>query len=318
MICSRCKTENSHDGFYCAQCGYPLEKTIESNIHTQDDSGNSAEIKDKELFVHQFEEDVRLFVGKKADLYEIKWEKASKKNGLSFNFAAFFFSLFWLGYRKMYKPIIFILLGFLGIDILLYFLGYEYSMDLRADPIDYAIQIGVSVLLGLYGNALYEKRVQQQVKLIRHMKPNQIDRETLYKENGGTSWLGIIFSAVLIFLVYGIPSYFLPIHINSIDTIKYSHFEDSPEITIEELFDYIFTTGSWEYTNKNQDTDHVDFHGMMHVDNEKHDVLISFYNDRHLDTLEVTTIYINGEELYEEDANDFLDYLFYLYSDMSP
>src|SRR5690625_5626540 len=69
-----------------------------------------------------------LFVGKNSDYYKRKWENMNpKRNGFSFNVAAFFLTLYWLGYRKMYKLVFFIALLFLAIDAVLYLVGYEYQ-----------------------------------------------------------------------------------------------------------------------------------------------------------------------------------------------
>src|SRR5690625_4469138 len=69
------------------------------------------------------EKDMLKYVGKNSDYYHEKWKTiAEKKNGVSWNFAAFFLSTIWLGYRKMYKEVIYIALFFLSFDLLLYFL----------------------------------------------------------------------------------------------------------------------------------------------------------------------------------------------------
>src|SRR5690625_6703993 len=56
-----------------------------------------------------FEEDLMLFVDQNSDYYKKKWDNTDpKKKGFSFNAGGFFFTFFWLGYRKMYKLVFFI------------------------------------------------------------------------------------------------------------------------------------------------------------------------------------------------------------------
>src|SRR5690625_2391805 len=77
-----------------------------------------------------FEEDLMLFVDQNSDYYKKKWDNTDpKKKGFSFNAGGFFFTFFWLGYRKMYKLVFFISLAFLAIDAFLYVIGYQYQLD---------------------------------------------------------------------------------------------------------------------------------------------------------------------------------------------
>jgi hypothetical protein len=49
------------------------------------------------------QKELLLFVDRNPLYYERKWgKKENPSKGISWNFAAFFFSTFWFGYRKMY------------------------------------------------------------------------------------------------------------------------------------------------------------------------------------------------------------------------
>src|SRR5690625_6047559 len=77
-----------------------------------------------------FEEDLMLFVDQNSDYYKKKWDNTDpKKKGFSFNAGGFFFTFFWLGYRKMYELVFFISLSFLAIDAFLYVICYQYEVD---------------------------------------------------------------------------------------------------------------------------------------------------------------------------------------------
>src|SRR5699024_7034732 len=125
-----------------------------------------------------FEEDLMLFVDQKSHYYKNKWKKMDpKKNGFSFNAGAFFFTFFWLGYRKMYKLVFFISLAFLAIDAILYVVGYQYQLDSFIDPVDRAIGTATSALLGFYGNMLYKKHAEKKVLEIREATTHSSDKE---------------------------------------------------------------------------------------------------------------------------------------------
>ena len=79
-----------------------------------------------------FESDLMKFVGKKYPYYDAKWQK-SKDNKPAWNFAAFFFSAFWLGYRKMYMPLAIMIGLFFLIDLILFLFNYQYDPNTWLD-----------------------------------------------------------------------------------------------------------------------------------------------------------------------------------------
>src|SRR5690625_7626073 len=95
------------------------------------------------------------FVDKNQSYYSNKWNKMPKKGkDVSFNLAAFFFTLFWLGYRKMYMNVLYISLLFLGLDIVLYLIVYKYVYF--HDPIHYSVNIGLVVSIRLFEIIMYK------------------------------------------------------------------------------------------------------------------------------------------------------------------
>lgn len=136
---------------------------------------------------------LRLFIGEKKQHYYIrKWSKGLN----SWNWAAFFFSFFWLGYRKMYRPIFSILGIFILLDIVVTVLGID---DTNFNNV---IGFVVSCTLGITGNNFYRLHA---LKSIRELpESNTSDPELLKNEiqlRGGTSWKGV-FVALALFVVY--------------------------------------------------------------------------------------------------------------------
>src|SRR5699024_1073255 len=150
------------DDEVCPHCQQEIQtekEHTESDEEVLDDNASDTE--------SSFEEDVALFVGDNYPYYQKKWEKVKKKNGITFNVAGFFLSFLCLGYRKMYKIILFFALGFLAIDLLLYLFGYQYDPNEFMSPIVRGISTGITITFLFYANMLYKSHTEKSVKLIR-------------------------------------------------------------------------------------------------------------------------------------------------------
>lgn len=131
------------------------------------------------------------FVGeKKRDFYFRKWKKDN-----SWNWAACLLPLFWLGYRKMLKPVVFILLGFLAIDIIILFLGIDGAAISRG------LGYGLAGALGITGNMFYRKHAEKQVQEVNQLSISEEEKMHELRKRGGTSGKGA-FLAVLMFIGY--------------------------------------------------------------------------------------------------------------------
>src|SRR5699024_5325243 len=265
IYCQNCGHLNEDNQKYCNKCGQEIKESTNGI-----DDPEVSEINEP------FEEDLLMkFVDKNQSYYSNKWNKMSKKGkeisynieefllyylllkffdknqsnysnkcnkmvkkgkDVSFNLAAFFFTLFWLGYRKMYMNVLYISLLFLGLDIVLYLIGYKY--DYFNDPIDNSVGIGVEVSIGLMGNKMYKNHAEREIKKIQETD-NQSEQS--WKKRGGRSILSA-FLAFLIFLgVYVIPSAFIiPEKIDEVETVKYTEFIEHPDISIAALFNDLF------------------------------------------------------------------------------
>ncbi|MBN3553962.1 DUF2628 domain-containing protein [Fictibacillus nanhaiensis] len=134
------------------------------------------------------------FVGdKKKDYYFKKWQKDN-----SFNWAAFFLTLLWLGYRKMYKPIFLVLAAFLFIDIFFVVAGIEGTV------INRSLGAGLSGWLGVGGNLLYKKHAQKQISIIDQRSLSDKERIHEIHKRGGTSKLGVLLAFLLVVVYIGL------------------------------------------------------------------------------------------------------------------
>ncbi|MBH0169132.1 DUF2628 domain-containing protein [Fictibacillus sp. 18YEL24] len=131
------------------------------------------------------------FVGeKKREFYFRKWQKDN-----SWNWAAFFLPLFWLGYRKMLKPVVYILLGFIAIDIIVLF------MSIDGAAISRGLGYGLAGALGITGNMFYRKHAEKQVQEVNQLSISEEEKMHELRKRGGTSGKGA-FLAVLMFVGY--------------------------------------------------------------------------------------------------------------------
>ncbi len=131
---------------------------------------------------------------KKIKYYTQKFEKMKKNNTkVSFNIWAFAFSTYWCFYRKMITPgAIALVLNFVAVYLSLF---YEISFAAVA------VNVGLSIVFGFFGNYLYMRHVEECISMGLDMKRKE--KEKLYKDNGGDGTvilLGMIFVTVFVFI----------------------------------------------------------------------------------------------------------------------
>ncbi|GAB6106606.1 DUF2628 domain-containing protein [Fusibacter bizertensis] len=137
------------------------------------------------------EEDlIREFVGPNYDFYlrKFKVQDVSESN-LTWNWPAFWVTPLWLAYRKLYVHAAVILV----ISTLLRFMGGFGTL----------IGLGISIFVGLNGNAFYRNYVENHIENIKGLLYEE--RQLYNKENGGTNsgavWLLIAASIIVTALI---------------------------------------------------------------------------------------------------------------------
>lgn len=178
LFCTKCGSDLENGDNFCKACGKKV--TVKSELSVEN---NTLEEND-EYFL-------RSFIGeKKQDYYLQKWTKGKK----SWNWAAFFLSFFWLGYRKMYKYIFLFLGIFLIIDLAVSIFGIDDTI------FNNVIGIAIAVTLGISGNDLYRQHALKKIRESMEMNNNDKLQEEI-KSRGGGSWLGVLV-AVGLLIVY--------------------------------------------------------------------------------------------------------------------
>ncbi|WP_075618271.1 DUF2628 domain-containing protein [Paenisporosarcina indica] len=269
MFCGQCGSKLDNEAKFCQVCGNAISIKKEVNLSKEEDSGvlsrssdhqepsllNSTSASDEQL--------LRLFVGgKKQDYYLHKW---SKKD-YTWNWAAFIFGVFWLGYRKMFTPI-FIMLGiFMVIDLGMALLGIEDTYQSNA------IGIGVGCTLGILGNSLYRHHANKNIHKMKgyYQDPAQLQHNIKLKGNG--SWTGV-FLTLGLFALYLVVTMVIFTYIPSINqsqeallvnaSRQTSDVEDSQSIIEEEILDLI-----QENTRALESEDQEKYMSMIHKNSD--------------------------------------------------
>ena len=148
----------------------------------------------------------KLFIGPYADYYSREWRQLQKGRVLSFNLSAFCFGVFWLLYRKMYKPAIILLSVYFAE-------GYLESLLLTNLPFSVGtwefIRIGFYfTILGFLGNWIYYRYTEQELAKIADKYPEHLQFKLIQKK-GGTSFLPIIIVILFILFIFFIKGYII-------------------------------------------------------------------------------------------------------------
>jgi hypothetical protein len=153
------------------------------------------------------------FVGPRAEFYLRKWAPRlldpSGETGM--NWAAFFLTAFWFGYRKMYAA----LAIFFGVVLLLtillevVFVGI-LKLDVLPPGVNLIMNLMVSIVCGLCANSWYLAHAQRAINKARAQGLEDEHLHFVLARQGGTSLLaafgltfaaGIIIAAVVVVLV---------------------------------------------------------------------------------------------------------------------
>lgn len=190
MFCSSCSTAIDVGGRFCTSCGKAVEF-----VNGEVPFATTEAVSDNQ--------EVRAFVGKKADYYLGKWNNPKNKgSNMGWNWAAFLAGMFWLGYRKMYKIVLIILGAFVAFDIVSYIINNP-----AMDKMNNTIGIVVAAVLGISGNYYYFKHTQKNIEDVKQQFPNNLqEQEAALRKRGGSSWGGV-------FIVLGLFALYLIINI---------------------------------------------------------------------------------------------------------
>jgi uncharacterized protein DUF2628 len=148
------------------------------------------------------EQEVRAFVGPRADTYLKKWRAPleGSGSGTGFNWAAFLLSGLWLPYRKMYLATT-ILFGIILIEAIaeeVVFVGI-LKMDDPPASLGPLVGILVGVVCGAFGNRWYLTHAQKAVAAVREQGLSEDAYLQALSKRGGTNALAALGFLLLFF-----------------------------------------------------------------------------------------------------------------------
>ena len=115
-----------------------------------------------------------IFIGSRAQRYMTSWANQTYR----FCWAGLFFGIFWLLYRKMYM---------FAFYTLLISIAWVFAFYVLAIPLLYAaaLNILISLALGVFGDSFYPSFVVEQVK---RFQANPKDSLEILRLSGGVTW----------------------------------------------------------------------------------------------------------------------------------
>lgn len=294
------------------QQGESLEQSNENDEEQPSVHNGSSDEADRPTDQNQIHttsvyEDMMIYVGKKSQFYDQKWRKmdqTSSKN--SWNFASFFLTFFWLGYRRLFKELFIIMGLFFVVEFVFLFSHWDITYLQYAN---FVLGLGVAVILGLFSNNLYRRQVEKKVTIFRNVAGSQDEKEMLLRGKGGTSTGGLfgaigIYAIYFLIMMYLVVSIFIPVL-----QIKGGNLDAYPDITVGEAFDDFFDKGNWDSKKSKASFKEVEFTGTKKFEGEKHDVKINIIIDSD-NKFQFDRIIVDGDELNNVDTNMFVEFIF--------
>jgi hypothetical protein len=148
---------------------------------------------------NQTEQEIRAFVGPRADYYLEEWRLAlaGTEIALGFNWAAFFLSWLWLPYRKMYRATM-VLYGIILLATILEDIVFVGILGKPEAPriLERFVALLAAIACGVLGNAWYVSHAQETIAEVRSQGLADDAYFQVLAKRGGTSA-----AAVLGFLV---------------------------------------------------------------------------------------------------------------------
>jgi len=181
IFCTDCGKQNSKVNSFCLNCGNELTQEKLEYKNTNTNKGATISISKPNNKIDNSSDylntdEMNLFISKKTEYYNEKFNQIIKTgNKKTWNWAAFFFNILWLLYRKMYIQcgiMLLISLVVSGISSSIPFLGLILSW-------------GVSIGFGMYANSIYLDHINKKLNEINSM--GYEPKEGMIRKKGGTN-----------------------------------------------------------------------------------------------------------------------------------
>ncbi|MDY0404341.1 zinc-ribbon domain-containing protein [Virgibacillus sp. 179-BFC.A HS] len=311
LYCSNCGYKLPDNVNFCPNCGTALSAEMKSMLATPQEN---VPIVTSENPKQDMTDELVNFIGPNAVYYMRCWKEQDAKH-MPINFAALFLSFFWLGYRKMYKPILIAAAYYLLMMLIASWGNYTFTSPFIFDPLSILFTLVVHVIVACFGNQWYERHVMDHIAHISNSNLPKSQKLALYQAKGGVGFAGVILAGLILLIMFNVPPHYFSAESDEINTIRYGALDIQPELEIDSVFRDVFDNGSWNLHDRYGETSIISFDGSLVEDGKSHDVSIQFYTVNHSKRFELATIIVDGDELDSASAASFLDYIFERYQD---
>ncbi len=158
------------------------------------------------------EQEIRAFVGRRADYYLRNWKGAlaGDGRGTGFNRAAFFLSGFWLPYRKMYFAA-FVFYGIIVFESIVEEVVFVGILGKPETPVEIErlSAVAAAIVCGAFGNRWYLSRVRREITNLKSQGlPEEAILETLSRRGGTSIAASIGFFVLFMALIFVVAATF--------------------------------------------------------------------------------------------------------------
>ncbi|EEF79468.1 hypothetical protein MDMS009_2055 [Methylophaga thiooxydans DMS010] len=211
MFCTQCGEQLADSARFCFNCGEATQKTDLSLaddrepkiVMSQRDNLEVSEGAEPEPIINTKDALYHAAIGHKyEDYYRDGFDRFAREGntGASWNWPAFFFSLYWMLYRKMWYPAA----GYFLAGILITIIALPTAKDgAGVTTVDIVYLVGAFIIFPMYANALYYKKCNELIATARFNHPNPNEQLSYLKRKGRTSsivWVLIALCVVLTLL----------------------------------------------------------------------------------------------------------------------
>lgn len=199
-FCGQCGAKRENGANFCSQCGNRFEQEFEGGSAREYSAGDRAKNAFEQglgsllYFLEQrdyipYEAEENCFIGTNTEYYRGKFDEMRTLNQkVSLNWAALFFGIFWMLYRKMYG----VAVGALIATVIAGMLGTAGGI----------LGLVLTVCYGLFGNYLYMMTIQKRVTDVqRYAEPA---RSQYIEKYAGVSGAAVLIGLVIVGL-FSVP-----------------------------------------------------------------------------------------------------------------
>ncbi|OMH31732.1 DUF2628 domain-containing protein [Motiliproteus sp. MSK22-1] len=144
---------------------------------------------------------IAAFVSKNQDYYLKTWEVCGSDGHKSFrfNWSAAFFGPAWLIYRKLYKPLLFVIFIFFSDVIAVYYLNNTaHISDIELVRWRVTSHFIYGFLIGKFGNYWYYKKFKKISTWSEYASDEDEKQRAYLRKKGGVNFIGTFFFVFII------------------------------------------------------------------------------------------------------------------------